>query len=219
MKMNKKKVLASAVAVCIIAILSLGTIAYFNATDEVTNTFMVADSTDDPDELFSVDLFEHEVDENGETTEEEVEANTYDNIAPGDVLSKDPTVRNTGKYDQWIRLQVTLTDAEDWMTILTENNITDITTIFGGYDGSKWQSEGNDAPALNADGSLTFTYYLKERLAPEATATLFTSVKIPSVLDQEDLAKVPTFNINIVAQAIQADNTGDTAAEAFTNWE
>ena len=44
MKMNKKKVLVTALAVSLIAILSLGTVACFNAKDEITNTFKVADS-------------------------------------------------------------------------------------------------------------------------------------------------------------------------------
>lgn len=223
MKFTKKKVFVSAMAICLIAILSFGTLAWFTDSDEVTNKFMVADSESDPDKLFSVDVYETAVDENGTVKDEDDNGeadttqigNTYTNILPGDVLPKDPTVKNTGKYNQWVRLKVTLTDAADWMRLLTYYNITDITTIFEGYNGDVWQSEGNDNPVLNADGSLTFIYYLKNQLAPGQTATLFNAVKIPSVLNQVDMAQVPEFEIKVVAEAIQAENTGESAIEAF----
>ncbi len=218
MKM-KKKVFVIALAVCLIAVVSMGTLAWFNASDSVENKFMVTDSETEPDKIFSVDLYETKVDENGDPVvpAEKTEANTYDDIAPGDVLTKDPTVENTGKYDQWIRLNVTLTDAEDWMNILALYNITSLEEIFIGYDGNVWQSEGNDNPVLAADKSVTFTYYLKDKLVPGETATLFTAVKIPEAMDQYEMALVNEFEIKIVAEAIQADNTGDTAEEAFTN--
>ena len=99
MKMTKKKVFVAALAVCLVAILSLGTLAWFNARDEVTNKFMVTDSEQDPDKIFSVDLYETKVDENGDPVvpyEKTDDGNTYDDIAPGDLLTKDPTVENTG---------------------------------------------------------------------------------------------------------------------------
>lgn len=215
--MTKKKVFVVALAICLIAIISMGTLAWFNATDKVENKFMVTDSEAEPDKIFSVALYETKVDENGDPVvpAEKTDANTYDDIAPGDVLTKDPTVENTGKYDQWIRLNVTLTDAEDWMSILKYYNITNLEDIFVGYDGAVWQSEGNDNPVLAADKSVTFTYYLKDKLTPGETATLFTAVKIPEQMDQYEMALVNEFNINIVAEALQADNTGDSAKAAF----
>ena len=57
MKLNKKKVLVLALAVCLIATLSIGTLAWFSAEDEIKNDFLFA--TDDegkPD--FSVDVTE-----------------------------------------------------------------------------------------------------------------------------------------------------------------
>ena len=60
MKMNKKKLLVSAVALCLIAILSMGTLAWFSADDEVTNKFMIATSEDaNPEDIFSVDVWEN----------------------------------------------------------------------------------------------------------------------------------------------------------------
>jgi len=217
MKLTKKKVFVSALVISLVAIISMGTLAWFNASDSVENKFMIADSETDPDKVFSVELYETKVDENGVPVvpAETTKANTYDNIAPGDILTKDPTVKNTGKYDQWIRLNVTLTDAADWMSVLQYCGITTLETVFDGYDEKLWQSEGNDNPVLNADGSLTFTYYLKDKLAPTETATLFTAIKIPEKISQDEIVYVNEFNINIVAEALQADNTGDSAKAAF----
>ena len=62
MKMSKKKVFVTALALCLVAILSLGTLAWFNAADEITNRFMVADSDNDNVPDFSVEVWENEND-------------------------------------------------------------------------------------------------------------------------------------------------------------
>lgn len=222
MKMTKKKVFVAALAVCLVAILSLGTLAWFNASDEVTNKFMVTDSGQDADKIFSVDLYETKVDENGDPVvpyEKTDDGNTYDDIAPGDLLTKDPTVENTGLYDQWIRINVTLTNAENWVSVLNACNITSLESIFVGYDADLWQSEGNDAPVVDtATDTLTFTYYLKDKLEPAETATLFTAVKIPEQFDQDYMAYINEFELTIVAEALQFDNTGDNCFDAFANY-
>ena len=46
MKFNKKKVFVTALAVCLIAILSMGSLAWFSHKDSVYNEFFVADSED-----------------------------------------------------------------------------------------------------------------------------------------------------------------------------
>ena len=222
MKLTKKKVFVVALVVSLIAILSLGSLAWFNASDSVENKFMITDSETNPDDVVSVDVYETLVDENGDPVDpvQKTDSNTYDDIAPGDVLTKDPTVENTGKYDQWIRLNVTLTNAENWMSVLKYFNITTLETIFQGYDAGIWQSEGNDTPVLNADCSVTFTYYLKDKLTPGETATLFTAVKIPEQITQDEIVYINEFNLNIVAEALQADNTGDNCKAAFdAYWE
>lgn len=223
MKMTKKKVFVAALAVCLVAILSLGTLAWFNATDSVENKFMITDSETDADKVFSVELYETKVDENGKPVvpAETTKSNTYDDIAPGDVLSKDPTVENTGKYDQWIRVNVTLSNATNWQSIFTYCGFTQLEEIFQGYERDVWQSEGNDQPVIDAtNDTMTFTYYLKDKLTPGDTATLFTAVKIPEKIDQHEIVYINEFELDIVAEALQADNTGDNAKAAFdAYWE
>lgn len=226
MTLNKKKVLVVSLALCLIAILSFGTLAWFNASDEITNQFMVTDSETDPDEIFSVDVYETAVEEDGKTVKDadgDGEAditesgNVYDDIVPGVPYIKDPTVKNTGKYDQWVRVNVTIDEAEDWQAIFADYGITDLSTVFQNHNETVWTRY--DAPAYDSTAkTLTYTYYLNDILEPGETVVLFDGIKLPEVLTQADMAKVSAFNIKVVAQAIQAEGTGDTALEAFDKY-
>lgn len=212
----KRKTLIVAVAVCLAAILALGSLAVFSNSDDITNKFMVAgyDPEDPitPDELFSVTVYE--TDKDGNQTEQGL---TYDGIQPGDKLDKDPTVKNTGKYDQYVRVMVTVTNAKNWMDACKAHGISDLTTIFGGFDGTKWTRI--DAPVYDeANDTLTYTYYYNGVLAPEETATLFTTVTIPQAFDIADMVSLKSFELSVSAQAIQSAHTGDNAVEAFANY-
>ena len=220
MKMNKKKVLVSAVALCLIAILSMGTLAWFSAEDEVTNTFWMADSADDADEIFSVDVWEY-VD--GDTENKDTDGATYENIVPGGRYHKEPYVENTGSYDQWIRVKVTVNNADAWIAAL--GNGYDLGTMFEGHDESAWTryeagtyTAGTEATDTTEAVPSTYTmvYYLNYKLEPDQRACLFNTFVIPSELDQNDMVFIGgSFDMTILAEALQADNTGDSAKEAF----
>ena len=69
---------------------------------------------------------------------------------------------------------------------------------------------------LNNDDSITYTYYLNSKLEPGKDVVLFEEIIIPYQLTQYELATLDGgFEIKMVAEAIQADNTGDTVFEAF----
>lgn len=218
MTFNKKKVFVVALAVCLVAILSFGTLAWFTDTERVDNIFNVttSDETGDPD--FNVEIFETEVDpETGKIGDgdddgsvEEVKGNTYDAIAPGDTLDKNPTVRNGGQYDQWVRVKVTISDYANWCAVMGANY--DFTEILNGISPNGWTKD--NTPVLSGD-TATYTYYLNSKLKPGNTATLFTSVTIPSEFTVENM--FAQFELDVVAEAIQADNTGDNAQVAFKN--
>lgn len=220
MKLTKKKVFVAALALCLVAILSMGTLAWFSDSDEVKNDFMITDSdtVTNPDDVFSIDIYETKVDADGnvvtdangnpETTDA---GNTYEDIAPGDVLAKDPTVVNTGAYNQWVRVKVTLSNAENWLALVTKYNLT-FADLFEGIDSSAWI--GVEDYTITG-GAMTFTYYLKEQLEPGNTATLFTDVKIPTEFDQTDMYAVREFSLKLVAEAVQVENTKDNAVDAF----
>ncbi len=216
--MTKRRILIVALVVSLVAIIACGTLAYFTSSADITNKFMIAsydpadpDKEITPDDVFSIKIYETDNKDGGITEE----GNTYENIAPGDKLSKDPTVENTGDYAAWARMKVTLTNAANWQAAAKAYNM-NVTDIFVGLDTANWTADG--AGVLNAEAdTLTFTYYLNSALAPNAKATLFTGISIPAKFTQEDLAKMANFDIIITGDAIQQANTGATALEAFTN--
>lgn len=216
----KRKVLSVALIVCLVAIMAFGTLAYFSSHDSVTNKFMIAiyDPTNPDKEITPNELFSVTVEETLPDGTKAPDGITYTKIQPGDELHKDPTIINTGKYDQYVRVSVTVTNAAAWQTACAKHGITDLTTIFHGFDSSKWTLASTSADTEN--NTLTYTYYYNGVLAPEESATLFTTVIIPSCFDAEDMVSLKYFELSVAADAIQSDNTGANAAEAFTNcWD
>ncbi|MBQ6852436.1 MAG: hypothetical protein IJO04_05350 [Oscillospiraceae bacterium] len=227
MKMTKKKVFAAALAVCLVAILSMSTLAWFSAQDTVKNEFFVADSTDtDKNDIFSVDVLERvDTDGNGvyDATLSSPNGFDYKDILPGDKLVKEPFVRNTGYYDQYIRVTVTISDATAWINALgLDFKIED---VFEGYDASKWT---NISKAIEGEtDTITYVLYYKDILDGDDTAndgqsgttkdvTLFTHVNIPTTLTQEQAAAFKgNFAIDIKAEAVQTENVGANAFDAF----
>ena len=212
----KRKTLIVAVAVCLAAILALGSLAVFSNSDDITNKFMVAgydpENPITPDELFSVTVYETDKDDN--PTEQGL---TYEGIQPGDKLDKDPTVKNTGKYDQYVRVMVTVTNAKNWMDACKAHGISDLTTIFGGFVDADWTRV--DAPVYDIEkDTLTYTYYYNSVLTPGETATLFETVTIPLSFTVEDMVALQQFELKVAADAIQSAHTGDNAVDAFANY-
>lgn len=215
--MKKRKIMSISIAICLIAILACGTLAYFTDTESVTNKFYTAtyDPTDPtpptPDELFSITVTETGAATYTDASGNELYGKQYEDILPGDELSKDPTITNTGKYDAYVRLSVKVTDVAAWEAA----GITDLTTLFVNVN-SDWECKETNKDTVN--DTVTYVYYLKEKLEPEGTSTLFEGVKIPNELDVNDMVALETFDIIITGDAIQARNTGSSAYEAFTTY-
>lgn len=207
MRSMKKKVFLAAVAISLVAIISMGTLAWFQAEDSVENIFQVSTESGSTTPDFDIELFEHKADSTGRLSNEEVDENTYLAIAPGANLYKDPTVRNTGKYDQWVRIKITLPEYAAWEAALGADY--DFSVILKNVS-SEWTLDNDTV------GTDTLVYYKNTKLAPNGTSNLFTGVEIPSGFAVENMPA--TFNLNLVAEAIQYENTGATAQAAFTNW-
>ena len=217
MKMTKKKVFVAALAICLIAIISMGTLAWFNATDDITNNFKVATDENDTDPTFSVKVSETDLD--GNETEDGV---TYYNVVPGDVINKDPKITNTGDYTQWIRVSVTMTKADYWKNFGGSLKFTDIfkgsTYDYASNVGTateKWLLV-NNAVAPDANGNAVWYLYLNREFAPGSDEVLFTQVKIDEDFTLDEIKSLGSeFSITVKADALQRDNTGDNAVEAF----
>lgn len=220
----KKRVFTVALVLCLVAIIGFSSLAYFQTTKDLTNYFAVAgvvDPTDpeatiDPNDLFSIRLDETDITKDDNTRTDK--GNTYTGILPGDTMKKDPTVTNTGEYEAWVRVKVTVTDAAAWQAACAKHQITDLAAIFNGHDATKWDREiAEDVYDQTAD-TLTYTYYYRTKVAANGTATLFDSITIPASFDIDDMASLATFQIKVTGEAIQAANTGDTAKDAFRDF-
>ncbi len=222
MKMNKKKVLTASLAVSLVAILSLGTLAWFNDTKSVTNSFKVATSENDTDPEFSVKVSETDLEGNETTT-----GVTYYDVIPGDDIAKDPTITNTGDYTQWIRVAVTLNKAGGWkaaggslvFTELFEGSSYGLAANVGTDITSKWLLVEDEVAVQ--DDKATWYLYLNRELPAGSDEVLFTNVNIPTEFTQQEMAEINNeFDIVVSADALQRDNTGDNAVEAFAyvNW-
>ena len=213
MKLTKKKVFVSALAICLIAIISMGTLAWFSAQDEVTNKFMIADSDDDtPDEIFSVDVWENTPD--GEKDQDGYE---YTDILPGDTLKKEARVENTGYYDQYVRVTVTISDAQAWIAALgADFNVAD---VFDGFVAADWNHIWNNMNgATTIPENFVYVMYYKNIVKPGDVINVFNNVKIPTSLTREEaVAFGGNFDITVKAEAVQTENVvpeGTAAADA-----
>ncbi len=213
MKLTKKKVFVSALAICLIAIISMGTLAWFSAQDEVTNKFMIADSDDDtPDEIFSVDVWENTPD--GEKDQDGYE---YTDILPGDTLKKEARVENTGHYDQYVRVTVTISDAQAWIAALgADFNVAD---VFDGFVAADWNHIWNNMNgATTIPENFVYVMYYKDIVEPGDVINVFNNVKIPTSLTREEaVAFGGNFDITVKAEAVQTENVvpeGTAAADA-----
>ncbi len=222
--MTKRKVFLAAVAICLIAIISMGTLAWFSDSEEVKNEFKIAQSDDDTvDDIFSIDVWEIDPDSNDR---EEV-GHIYEDILPGDSLKKDVYVKNTGYYDQYVRVIVTISDAQAWLNALPDNvdAATLATQIFKGLDLTKWDHIYNNlSEDPNAEDLIYVLYYKDIFKADDEAINVFQSIEIPTTLTRDEAAKFDNaFTIDVKAQAVQTDNVvpatitaGKTAAwEAF----
>lgn len=209
MKFTKKKIFVIALAICLIATISMGTLAWFSASDSVTNDFYIADSgdhSDDPDAIFSVAVWEKTPDSN-----EDTDGYEYTKILPGTVLTKEPHVENTGYYSQYIRAVVTISDAAAWIAAVDG---IDMAEVFLGFDESVWTNISMTKDT--AADTLTYVLYYDGILESGKDITLFEQVKIPESLTVEQAAAFAGgFSITVKAQAVQTENVGANAYEAF----
>ena len=200
----KKKIVSLALVASLLALVIVGgTLAYFTDTESATNTFVVG----------NVDITLSEPAWQGGAT------STIQNIQPGITYAKDPTVKNTGINDAYIRVNVTLNKWAEFAAAGAKHRITDLTTIFDGYDEDVWSLAGE--PVVDAvNNTITYSYYYDTRLKNTDDAiVLFESVTIPAAFDNYDMHSLrPNFALTVTADAIQADGF-DTPALAFAAFD
>ena len=206
--MNKKKLLSLALVVIMIAMVSFSTLAWFTDSDSAKNDFTIGGADQgDADKIFSVD-----VKENVDGKEEPVEEWDFENILPGDKFKKEAFITNTGSYDQYIRVVMTITDWEQVKNLVTFN----MDDAFGTY----WHIYGGNATVKDdvivdysntvlVDGNLVVTMFLNKKLEPGETINIMDYVEISKAATQHDFADpafADGFQIVFDADAAQTEN-------------
>lgn len=213
--MKKKSILMAAIAVMLVAVLVVGgTLAYFTDTKSATNTFTMGN--------VAITLDETDVNNPDART---TKGNTY-NVYPGQTVTKDPVVHNTGKNAAYIRATV---NVSDWMNLVAayypdfketfpNDGYKAALNLLVGELGKGWSVVGVEAGDVFEIGQFDAKFILKydgTLAAGSETTPMFTQVMVPAGLDN---ANASTFSsVKVQAQAIQADGFGtwEAAFAAF----
>lgn len=218
-KKNLKKLLLAVCCAALLVCVSIGaTVAYLTSKDEVKNTFTVG--------KVAIELDEAKLDADGKALTGEaaarVKANSY-KLMPNHEYTKDPTVTvKAGSEESYVRMLVTVT----FDKVLTDAQLaTKLDDIIIGYDAAEWLRNAKTANTETKDGKtytvITYEYRYKETVsaltADNKLPALFTGIKVPSDWTNKTLEDLGGFEIDIVAEAIQADGfkTADLAWAAF----
>ena len=216
--MKKKTILVAAIAVMLVAALVVGgTLAYFTDTKSADNVFTMGN--------VAIKLDETKV--GGTDGERTTKGNTYA-VYPGQTVTKDPIVHNTGKNAAYIRATV---NVSNWMNLVRayypdfketfpNDGYKAALNLLVGELGEGWSVVGVEAGDVfsYADGQFDAKFILKydgPLAAGSETTPMFTQVMVPAGLDN---ANASTFSsVKVQAQAIQADGFGtwEAAFNAF----
>lgn len=213
--MKKKSILMAAIAVMLVAVLVVGgTLAYFTDTKSATNTFTMGN--------VAITLDETDVNNPDART---TKGNTY-NVYPGQTVTKDPVVHNTGKNAAYIRATV---NVSNWMNLVAayypdfketfpNDGYKAALNLLVGQLGEGWSVVDVVKGDTFTIGQFDAKFILKydgTLAAGSETTPMFTQVMVPAGLDN---ANASTFSsVKVQAQAIQADGFGtwEAAFAAF----
>lgn len=175
--MNKRKILLLVALLSMVAILGVGgTLAYFTAEDDVTNTFTVGN--------VKIKLTEPGWESSGKEDAKDV--------YPGEPLAKDPYVTNEGNNPCFVRVKVEGLDVLGKSDDLRIHVRTDFVKDALGQD---W--------VLHTDG---YYYYTKVLEAGKTTAApVFDSIVIPTALTNDKGEEYKgEYDVKVTAYAVQA---------------
>lgn len=165
-----------------------GTLAYYSTEDKATNVIVAGN--------IQINLIENMIPKEGG---EPVVFVDQDGIQPGETVSKIVQVGNNGKKGAYVRIAVeTVINLENG----TEEGAKGDPSLVGfNIDTENWTEK---------DG---FYYYNEVLSAGETTEPLFTEVQFASDIGNEYMCSKTV--ITVVAQAVQADNNGETVFDAL----
>ena len=217
----KKKLMAIALAVCVVAVLAAGaSLAYFT------------DKTETADNVFTMGNVKITLDETDLTKDDDsrtAEGNTYENLYPGMEMVKDPTVHNTGRNGAWVRVIVRVANGAAFMDQFkdTQYGQSPLEGLTHGL-GAGWQITASTKDTATND--MVYTIVYNTVLKPgESTPAVFKKLYIPATFGNGEMAAITYTNANnepvngftmsIHAEAIQSEGlNAETCQQAFANW-
>lgn len=228
----KKKLMAIALAVCVVAVLAAGaSLAYFtDKTEAANNTFTMG----------NVKIALDETDRTKTDDSRTAAGNTYENLYPGMDMVKDPIVHNTGKNDAWVRVIVRVANGADFMdqfkTATDAAHTADATNATYASPlealthglGTGWQITASTKDTATND--MVYTIVYNTVLKPgESTPAVFEKLYIPATFGNGEMAaityknanneSVNGFTMSIHAEAIQSEGlNAQTCQQAFEHW-
>ena len=241
MKTKSKALLLTLCAVLLIAASVLGTMAYLTSSAEVKNTFTVGKVEIKLDEAkVTADGIPVE-------GADRVQANSYKLMPGTTYTKDPTVTVKAGSEESYVRMKVTFNNAKAIIALCTDPEFADEVTgtenafplirmvKFVETNAAKWDGiipdnmvETEDMLAMpkyfaydkTAD-TLTYIFYYRETVtattADVVLPVLFNSITVPEWATGEQLAKLEGFEINVVAEAIQAGSfaNADQAWAAF----
>lgn len=236
MKKFRKVLALTLCAAALVGASVMGTMAYLQDSDVVTNTFTVG--------KVGLELDEAVVNEQGEPLcngevvgnlanadrTEKVdgkEGNAY-HLMPGGVYTKDPTVTVTaGSEDSYVRMLVEVNNIGKLKTAFGESYVAD--GVFLLQNLVDWNTDWQyvKCTETNADSATIATYEFRyvgndtekpgngivvKNTADTELPALFTTITIPGELDKDAIANLAGVEIKVTAHAIQEDGFKDADA-------
>lgn len=186
--MNRKKLGSSLIALALVGLVGIGgSLAWFTDNEERSNEL----------NLGHIDI----------TLTEDKWTGDHSNALPGDVYAKNPTIKlSANSQAAWVRIQPLVVNVDfnkdgQVDTSYSLDNQENL-SLFGITINQHW--------VLASDG---YFYYESTLNPDESTNALFDSILIPYSWDNRFAnAKV---TLDITAEAVQRDHTGDSAIDAF----
>lgn len=244
-KTKTKALLMSLCAVLLVAASVLGTMAYLKDSEVVKNTFTVGNVAIKLDEA-KVDDMGNLVKNQDGTLADRVTQNEY-KLLPNHTYVKDPTVTVLKpSVASYVRMKVTFNKASALIAMCTDPEYADeVTGIENAFplirmvnfveaNADKWDGIIPDNDVETADmladakyfdaknDTLTYYFYYNEIVAAPTEnvvlPVLFDSIKVPEWATNDQLKALEGFEINVVAEAIQADGF-ESADAAWAKFE